>query len=578
MPITQTRIGLNQQKARMLRSRSISKIIRVVLLALLAVLEASLARAAGNHDVAAAIRNLLTQPEKRSASEQELRRRAHETLRVLYASRDYTPLWGELAPSPQAAALLQTLRTAEIYGLRPGDYVDPAISELLYRSTSDAPGRSERRARFDVALSASALRFISNLRYGRVDPRAAGFNFDRAHSELDPGAVLEQLATGQDIGRIVSSVEPQFYHYGLLKEALLRYRILARDASLVKLPALSERSIQPGEQYPGTAQLRRLLHALGDLPDEAANIDTGLTLDPSLVAALRRFQERHGLAPDGAIGTATFAALTVPLARRARQIELTLERWRWLPAFTSPPIIVNIPQFRLFAFQSTQDRKAEILQMDVIVGRAYSGLRTPVFVADMKYVIFRPYWDVPYSITRGEELPAIRADPGYLQKQHLEIVRNSDKATAAMPPTTETLDALASGALRLRQQPGADNALGLIKFMLPNAYNVYLHSTPAHRLFSESRRAFSHGCIRVSDPVALAAHVLRNAPGNWTPETITAEMNGSTTLRVNLSKPIRVMILYGTALATEAGSVLFFEDIYGHDRKLEKLLGLPPAT
>jgi murein L,D-transpeptidase YcbB/YkuD len=132
--------------------------------------------------------------------------------------------------------------------------------------------------------------------------------------------------------------------------------------------------------------------------------------------------------------------------------------------------------------------------------------------------------------------------------------------------------------VRLRQQPGVDNALGLVKFMLPNTYNVYLHSTPAHRLFSESRRAFSHGCIRVADPVALAAYVLRNAPGNWTPEAIRAAMNGPATLRVDLTRPIRVMVLYGTALATEAGPVLFFDDIYGHDRTLERLLGLPPAT
>jgi murein L,D-transpeptidase YcbB/YkuD len=557
---------------------SISKIIRIALLALLAALEGGLARAADDHDVASAIRRLLAQVEEQSPRSAETGRE-YQTLHALYASRDFSPLWGDgLAPSRQATELLQTLRTAGTYGLRPADYEEGLIPDSLSGSAPDDPGQTQGRARFDVALSATAVRFITHLHYGRVDPRAAGFDFDRTHSELDLGVLLEQLATTQDVGRVISSVEPQFFHYRLLKQTLGGYRALARDSTLWRLPALQQRSIKPGEPYAGAAQVRKLLHALGDLPEDALSTSTDLTLDPVLVAALQRFQERHGLTADGALGQATFMALTVPLAQRVRQIELTLERWRWLPAFTSPPIIVNIPQFRLFAFQSTQDRKAEILQMDVIVGRTYPGLHTPVFAADMKYVIFRPYWDVPSSIAQREMLPEIRANPDYLQKQHLEIVGGSDDSTAALPPTPENLRALASGALRLRQQPGADNALGLIKFMLPNAYNVYLHSTPAHRLFSESRRAFSHGCIRVSDPVALAAYVLRDAPGSWTPGAITAAMNGPTTLRVNLSKPIRVMILYGTALATEAGTILYFDDIYGHDRKLETLLHLPPAT
>jgi len=179
---------------------------------------------------------------------------------------------------------------------------------------------------------------------------------------------------------------------------------------------------------------------------------------------------------------------------------------------------------------------------------------------------------------KREMLPQIRSNPGYLAAQHLEIVRGEEQTAEPMSPSPGNIEALAAGKLRLRQRPGADNALGLVKFMLPNPYNVYLHSTPAHRLFGESRRAFSHGCIRVSDPVTLAAHVLQGAPGDWTPAAIEVAMNGSITFRINLAKPIRVMILYGTALATEAGTVLFFEDLYGHDRKLETLLGLESAS
>lgn len=261
-----------------------------------------------------------------------------------------------------------------------------------------------------------------------------------------------------------------------------------------------------------------------------------------------------------------------------RKIELTLERWRWLPEFATPPIIVNIPQFRLFAFQSTRDLRSEILQMGVIVGRAFPRFRTPVFAADLKYVVFRPYWDIPYSITKQEMLPQLRRKSDFWQKQHLELVAGPADSAPVVPFTPANLNLLEAGKLRLRQQPGEDNALGLIKFMLPNGYNVYLHSTPARQLFGRSRRAFSHGCIRVSDPVMLATHVLRNTGGTWTPDAIMGAMNGSDTVRVNLKTPIRVMIVYATALAQEDGTVAFFDDIYGHDRKLEELMGLPAIT
>ncbi len=292
---------------------------------------------------------------------------------------------------------------------------------------------------------------------------------------------------------------------------------------------------------------------------------------------LERALARYRLLASGEASPTKVELKTAPYEKRIRQIELTLERWRWLPAFNSPPIIVNIPQFRLFAFRSTEDRKADILQMDVIVGKTYPKLRTPVFAADLKYVIFRPFWDVPYSITKKEMLPDIAKKPDFLNRQHLQLVNGPGDSSPVVPPTPRNLQDLADGKLRLRQQPGEDNALGLIKFVLPNPYNVYLHSTPAHRLFSRSQRTFSHGCIRVSDPVALAEYVLRNAADPWTPESIVAAMNAEDNVRVNLKTPIRVLILYGTALATEDGGIMFFADVYGHDRKLERLLGLPPV-
>jgi murein L,D-transpeptidase YcbB/YkuD len=438
---------------------------------------------------------------------------ARQALRRVYAAAD-GPLWlAHGHPTRQALALLSILQGAQGYGLQPTDYDGARLSALAtamsgdgasglgraqYRP-SEAPCGGDDEAQFDLDLSAAAIALVSDLHYGRIDPRTVGFDLGAPRpDDLDLAKALRTLATTDDVARALAAFQPQFEHYWLLEKALAHYRQLAA----------------------------------ADPADET-------------------------------------------LAVRVRKIDLTLERWRWLPAFQTPPIIVNIPEFRLFAFRQIADRAADILQMDVIVGRTFPRTRTPVFAADMKSVIFRPYWDVPRSITLGEMLPKIRANPRYLASQHLEIVSNGPGA-AVLPATPASVAALAAGMARLRQQPGPDNALGLIKFDLPNFHSIYLHSTPAQQLFLRSRRAFSHGCIRVSDPVALAAYVLRDTPGGWTPARIEAAMHASETRRVTLAQPIRVMILYGTVLAKEDGEVLFFDDLYGQDRRLERLLGLAP--
>ena len=320
------------------------------------------------------------------------------------------------------------------------------------------------------------------------------------------------------------------------------------------------------------APLLNRLATRGDAPQVIASVEPQFIHYKLLLEALHHYQQLAAatLAPTAA------ETRQAPYAQRIRQIELTLERWRWLPDFSYPPIIVNIPQFRLFAFRTTQDRRDDILQMDVIVGKTYPTTRTPVFMQDMKYVVFRPYWDVPYSITQKEMLPAIRKNPLYLAKERLELV---DGGGRVVPYSPTALDQLKSGALRVRQAPGPDNSLGLIKFMLPNRYNVYLHSTPAHSLFSRAERAFSHGCIRVKDPAALAQYVLRDTPGNWTPEVIKDALEtGPDNTTVRLKTPIPVLILYATVLAQEDGQVLFFKDLYGHDAKLAQLLRMPPLA
>lgn len=501
------------------------------------------------------------------------------TVRSVYARARKDLLWmSEGAPTPQALELIRILRSCDLLGLRPTDYFTVSMAAGVDRLKA---GRADvDLASVDRLLAAAAVRFIAHLHYGRINPRAAGFDLGASRDDLDIAGTVLAMSGAPSVAALVAATEPHFYHYELLKSALARYRLLAADPTLTQLPSIGKRDLHPGDPYAGALALRSLLASEGDLPASSAAAPTvHPRLDTDLTAALRRFQARHGLSVDGILNAATFAALSTPLAHRVRQIELTLERWRWLPSFTSPPIIVNIPEFRLFAFDSTADLAASILQMPVIVGQTNPSKRTPIFLADMKYVVFRPYWDVPRSITVNELLPKIRANPAYLAHEHLEMVRGFGDDAPIVPASPETVAELAAGKLRLRQQPGDDNALGLIKFVFPNAHDVYLHSTPAHHLFAASRRAFSHGCIRVSDPEALALHVLRSAREPWDAARIYAAMHADTQkpLRLELRAPIHVMILYGTAMATEAGPVQFFDDVYGHDRRLEALLGLDPV-
>jgi murein L,D-transpeptidase YcbB/YkuD len=379
--------------------------------------------------------------------------------------------------------------------------------------------------------------------------------------------MLIQLAPGVAAAAAPGTSPQSMPHYVLLEQALPRYRELAARPALTQLPALPQRSLRQGDSWVGLPALRTLLATLGDLPrSDVAELPPAApaaTLDAALVEALQRFQERHGLEADGVLGAATWRALTTPLAQRVRQIERTLARWRELPANPhSRAIFVNIPRFRLYATSAMTGSEADMLRIDVVVGRTMRDLRTPTFTADMTHLVFRPYWEVPGSIARNEILPAARADVGYLARNHYELV---DAAGRIVPATPESLTLLAAGALRVRQQPGPDNALGSVKFMLPNDYNVYLHDTPARALFTRTRRAFSHGCIRVADPFALARFALQEDAG-WTPGRIAAAMQGDKPLQVNLAEPIRVYIVYGTAIAREDGSVLFLEDLYGLER------------
>jgi murein L,D-transpeptidase YcbB/YkuD len=255
---------------------------------------------------------------------------------------------------------------------------------------------------------------------------------------------------------------------------------------------------------------------------------------------------------------------------RVRQIELALERLRWLPhAPEGRFLVANVPAFRLVAFRSATDERPA-LQTAIVVGRA-ARTQTPVFADELTHVLFRPCWYPPPSIIRNEILPALARNPAYLQRERMDIVAVTDDSSPALPLTAQSLQLLRSGRLALRQRPGPHNALGLVKFVFPNDYRVYMHDTPARSLFDRERRDFSHGCIRVKDPARLAEFVLSERPG-WTAERIAAAMNGTRTMRVDVVPAIPVFIFYTTAIVRADDTVEFFEDIYGLDAVLDRAL------
>jgi murein L,D-transpeptidase YcbB/YkuD len=426
-------------------------------------------------------------------------------------------------------------------------------------------------AAFDTGLSASTLRYLRHLHSGRVDPRSIGFRMTTPADDHDFTALLRSALVNHRIPELAAGLAPPLALYRSLRTLLVRYRELSADAMLQSAP-VPARVVRPGDAYPEANQLLRLLTALGDVPGETPVPAAPSVYEGAVVDAVKHFQMRHGLDTDGIIGARTRTALRVPLAWRARQIELALERLRWLPHLNQDRFLaVNIPMFRLWVWDSIPPNGAPSFGMDVIVGRGLNR-QTPVFVEEMEYLIFRPYWNVPSSILRGEILPALRREPGYLQRHDMEIVSGAGDDARAVPLTEESLAQLEQGRLRVRQRPGPGNSLGLVKFIFPNDVNVYLHGTPAADLFSRSRRDFSHGCVRVQDPVALAEWALKGQD-EWDRDRILAAMNARRPQQVNLKRPIQVILFYVTAVVMpDDGSIHFAEDIYDHDTKLDRAL------
>jgi len=356
--------------------------------------------------------------------------------------------------------------------------------------------------------------------------------------------------------------------------ALVEYRGLASADDGAILPT-AERPVEKGQHYAGVPRLIRLLALVGDLSRGTVPGDSDV-YDSTLVAGVKQFQTRHGLEPDGRIGSATLAELNTPLSFRVRQLELALERWRRLPYDPSrPEIVLNLPEFRLRAFDPGHQ---PALEMKIVIGQARK-LETPLLSSELETVIFRPYWNVPFSIQRKELLPHIKRDPSYISKNDFELVTPKGVLVSEDAVSDTMLSQLRSGTLRLRQRRGPKNSLGLMKFVLPNEYDVYMHDTPAKSLFARARRDFSHGCIRLERAQDLAEWALRESGWSW--DRIAAAMQGSESITLKLKDPIPVVTIYVTAVVLESGEPRFFDDIYGKDADLEKELaeaGLDPGT
>jgi murein L,D-transpeptidase YcbB/YkuD len=476
------------------------------------------------------------------------------------------PFWlQDGQPRPQVRAVLDAMADAASRGLDPDDY-DVAALETTWRSLSDRGSLSPRElGLFDTALSVDFMRFISDLHIGRITPRKVGVGFDATPKKYDLPAVLRKAVQEDRIAATIDAAEPQLALYRRLKTALQQYRQLAQNDKLPAVPAGA--TVRPGEACTGCSALATRLAAFGDLAAaDAAGAANGTYSEP-LVEAVKRLQARHGLATDGALGPGTRAAIDVPPSRRVRQIELALERLRWLPELDPGPFVaVNIPAFHVWGFDSLNAAGGPALSMRVVVGKALDT-RTPIFEENMEYIVFRPYWNVPYSIVKQDLVPALRRDSQALAKRDMELVRGFDDAKP-QPVTSESASLLAQGKLLVRQKPGPKNSLGLAKFIFPNANNIYMHGTPSTALFERARRDFSHGCIRLENPAAMAEWVLRDQP-QWTREKIEAAMSGAKPVRANLRRPMPVIIYYSTCLVDLEGKAHFYDDIYKHDERLE---------
>lgn len=456
-----------------------------------------------------------------------------KVVRAFYEEREYEPAWFRRERlTPGASALLRAIAAAGREGLVPARYDPRALTGAHPVAAALGAPPAESQARLDVALSYAFLRYASDLAAGSVDPRGAASLWRVSVRDFDAVRALEEATDDAEPVKVLSGLRPAHPQYAALSAALVRYQRIAFEGGWQPVPAVAKKSAARAAQQ---AALAARLRASGDL-------------------TLAAFQQRHGLAATGKLDRATLAALNVPVEARIRQIELNLERWRWQGwERKGRRILVNVPTFQLHAY----DDGREALTMRVITGSGDN--QTPIFDEQVSEVVFSPHWNVPANILETEVLPAIKRDPGYLKRKNMEMVRT------------------ASG-VSVRQRPGPSNALGLVKFLFPNPFNIYLHDTPGDALFARPRRDLSHGCVRLEKPEELARFVL-DGEDDWEDVKVIARaMRSGREQFVTLEEPVPLRIAYFTTWVNADGTVRFAPDVYRHDVAQAGLLPARPAA
>ena len=388
----------------------------------------------------------------------------------------------------------------------------------------------------EFLLTRQFFRYASRAYGGRRDLNTKDLGWYIPRKKIDVVGLLDSLLVNR--GKNLSQYEPVNRQYNLLKGYLLKYYEAEKTGVWEPIVA-DKKSYERGDSSPAIAQIKRRLLLTGDLTTN----DTSALFTDSLVTAIKRYQHRNGLTEDGIAGASLFKEMNRPINDRVRQILINMERIRWVPAEpTTDYLLVNIPEFRLHVYENGKYK----WNMKVVVGAVAHN--TVIFNGNMKYIVFSPYWNVPPGILKKEVIPGIKRNKNYLANHNMEW--NGDG---------------------VRQKPGPSNSLGLVKFLFPNSYNIYLHDTPSKSLFNESKRAFSHGCIRLAEPKRLAEYLLRNDP-DWNGSSITKAMNSGKEKYVTLKQTIPVFIGYFTAWVDRDGKLNFRDDIYGHDKEVAEHL------
>lgn len=474
-----------------------------------------------------------------------------------YAARSYVPVWTQPA---RINELLKLLATAEAHGLDSKDYYLPQIRVLGQRTLrSDDPALA---ASLDLLLTESLIRFGYHQRFGKVNPQRMepAWNFTRQFRPgQDPLGTLAAAIEAPSLAAFLGQWLDRAPLYRTLQDRLAEYRALAAAGGWPGLP--EGPTLRPGDADPRLAVLRERLIVSGDLPRDTPA--TG-AYDDGLVAGVRRFQERHSLAADGVLGARTREAMNVPVSARIDQLRLTLERARWVLEDTAGDVIVvNVAGYEVFAARNG----TPFWRRRAVVGK--QTRETPIFKGSMTYIDLNPTWTVPPTILREDLLPKLRRDPGYLGRENISVL---DRNGRVLNPAAIDWQAVGSRPPYVfRQEPGPRNALGRIKFMLPNSHSVYLHDTPSRNLFAQPERNFSSGCIRVEDPLSLAEIVLGD-PARWNRATLESAIAEGRTRTLRLPRPWPVLILYWTAELDAEGHVRFLPDRYRRDPALLQAL------